>query len=88
MDVARRQRGGGALKGDVVNGGWGLGVGGLGVGWTVEWKLNRGKKNKWIPTGGGATLLTLSCVRSGLCAGLSHCLRDNPVMGTHGLLLL
>ena len=23
---------------------WGLGVGGLGVGWTVEWKLNRGEK--------------------------------------------
>ena len=27
--------------------------GGLGVGWTVEVKLNRKKEKNWIPTGGG-----------------------------------
>ena len=25
----------------------------MGVGWTVEMKLNRKKKTNWIPTGGG-----------------------------------
>ena len=41
-DLARRQRGGDTQ-----------GVGGLGVGWTVELKLNRNKKKKKDSNGGG-----------------------------------
>ena len=60
-DLARRQRGG---RGDTQGGLW------MGVGWTVELKLNR--KQNWIPTGGSDPLTPslnppLACAWCGVC---------------------